>query len=106
VFVDPSLAGLRGAGLGSGYCAGLCKPGECGPVEQRSYVYGLQVLQALRACPGRAEIMQACADLGGMAQWNRDCVWISCIAGFGDMSQQSRDCAGLCRPEGMARQRS
>jgi hypothetical protein len=64
----PGLAGLRGAGLQNGYFASLCRTGGHGPVEQRSCVCVPQAWQALGMWPGRAEIVQACAGLGGMDQ--------------------------------------
>jgi hypothetical protein len=57
----PGLAGLKGPGLQSEYCAGLC----------RSWVHG------------PAEIMQGCAGLGGGA-WpggDRKCLWIPGLKG-------------------------
>jgi hypothetical protein len=47
----PGLAGLRGAGLQSGYCVGLCRPGwgGYGSAERRLCVCGSQAWQALGA---------------------------------------------------------
>jgi hypothetical protein len=63
----PGLAGLRGSGLQSGYCAGLYRPGEHDPAERRSCVCGSPAWKALEAWPSRVGIVQACAGLRGMA---------------------------------------
>jgi hypothetical protein len=47
------LAGLRGPGLQSGYCAGLCQPWGYGPADQRSCWPGRHGLAIQSSCrPG------------------------------------------------------
>jgi hypothetical protein len=64
----PCLAGLRGTGLWSGYCAHLCRPGGHSPAEWRSCMCVPQAWQDLGALLSTVKIMQACAGLGGVAQ--------------------------------------
>jgi hypothetical protein len=127
----PGLAGLRGTGLRSEYCAGLCRPWGLG--QQSSDIAGLggtgELLQcyaclgvvalrtemcvfvshagqALGAWPGRAEILQGCAGLRGVAGkaeilqgwglWPRETELLQVCAGLAGMA--CRDPAGLCQP--------
>jgi hypothetical protein len=95
-----SLAGLRGSGFWSEYCAGLCRTWGPGPVEQRSCMFVSSTQQAFGVWTGRAEIMQhwgawpsemellqGCAGLEGM--WpggDHKCLWIPSLKGlsYGD----------------------
>jgi hypothetical protein len=90
--------------------AGLCRPGELSPAEQRLFICGLSALKALGAWPSAAEILQACADLRVGLEKQRSCMCISpawqalgaqacgvdivhVCAGLGDTLQWNRDCA-------------
>jgi hypothetical protein len=103
VSVDCRLGRLYGHGSGRDL-AGLCVREVCSPAEIVESCAGLRAWpagdheclwlvawQALGAWPGGAEIVH---------------VWIACVAGLGGVALWSRDRAGLCRPEGLAWQRS
>jgi hypothetical protein len=87
----PSLTGLEGLAQRNGDLGCLylwCgRPWVRGPAEHRS----CRPVWAWRARPSRTEIMHVC---------------IPGVAGLAGKVQQNGDCAGLCRPEGMAWQRS
>jgi hypothetical protein len=102
----PSLSGLRGTGLHSGYCAGLYRPGGHNPVERRSWVCVSQALQALRPWPGKAEIMQACAarrsSCNSVQAWRVQPsrmeivgVYLSCGRPFGHGPTEQRSCRAV-----------
>jgi hypothetical protein len=87
-----SMEGLRGAGLQSGYCAGLCRPWGAQPSGMEImhvWISGMaghgNVAQESGDPAGLCKpegcgpmewiLVQACADMQGVAQQNRDCVW-------------------------------
>jgi hypothetical protein len=89
----PCLAGLSGAGLWSGYHAGLCRPGGRSLAERRSCMCGLLAWQALGTWPGRVEIMEAYTGLRAWPGRDCECLWISGLAGLEGWS--SGDCVEL-----------
>jgi hypothetical protein len=79
----PSFAGLRGTGLRSEYCAGLCRPWGHGPAE----------MEIMRVCISSGRLwgrvlaeqrsyrsVQAW-ESGGMAWWRCKCLWIPGLKG-------------------------
>jgi hypothetical protein len=80
--VARGLTGLGGMAQQSGGCAGLCRPGGRGPVEQRLCVCGSPAWQALGLWPGRAGIVQACAGQRAWPSGEHECLWISRLAGL------------------------
>jgi hypothetical protein len=83
----PGLAGLRGTGLQSEYCAGLCRLWEHDWAEQRSF----RAVQALGALPAKQRFCRA-GDRGPAKRSSCRAVQVLGV-------WRSRDRAGLCRPE-------
>jgi hypothetical protein len=90
----PGLAGLRGTGLQSEYCAGLCRPWWRGPAERRSCGVLSPVWQAL------AGVYWQSRDLSGLCRPWRHGGQSRDSAGLGDTVQWNRAPARLCWPWG------